>query len=301
MRLLASVLVVGTLTVVSLPCAAGEVCGEVAVRASAKSRQAELTLADLLLPGACAQLREAAAHVSLGVPARPGTVRVLDGRVVERLITQLASGELGGREGKKPGFTLQVPERIMIQRTGEIKSCAEIGRVVTSASSAMAIVPKGWRENLDCAAAREIPEDAPLELMKTSWNPVLRRWEFGLRCLRAQECVPFLVWAPEERRGTSGTGAFGTARAESGAAASATVSSAEARAQAWASGNGEQRVIKPGQTATLSWERGGIRIVLPVTCLEGGGVGQMVRVRFKNAPRIVLAEVLGNGMLRANL
>jgi flagella basal body P-ring formation protein FlgA len=63
---------------------------------------------------------------------------------------------------------------------------------------------------------------------------------------------------------------------------------------------GEQ-LIKPGQTATLRWDEGGIRIVLPVTCLDAGALGQTVRVQFKNARRILRAEILSDGTLRAGL
>jgi hypothetical protein len=41
--------------------------------------------------------------------------------------------------------------------------------------------------------------------------------------------------------------------------------------------------------------------VLPVTCLEAGGLGQFVRIRFKNAARTLRAEIVGAGMLRASL
>jgi len=66
-------------------------------------------------------------------------------------------------------------------------------------------------------------------------------------------------------------------------------------------GSGAERLVKPGQTATLTWEQAGLRIVLPVTCLDAGGLGEFVRVRFKNAARILRAEVMGKATLRASL
>jgi flagella basal body P-ring formation protein FlgA len=51
----------------------------------------------------------------------------------------------------------------------------------------------------------------------------------------------------------------------------------------------------------LRWDQGGIRVVLPVTCLDGGGLGEHVRARLKSAARILPAEVLQDGTLRASL
>jgi flagella basal body P-ring formation protein FlgA len=59
--------------------------------------------------------------------------------------------------------------------------------------------------------------------------------------------------------------------------------------------------VQRGQTAMLTWEQGGIRVVLPVTCLEAGAAGQFVLVRFQNAPRTVRAEVVGAGEVRVSL
>jgi len=65
--------------------------------------------------------------------------------------------------------------------------------------------------------------------------------------------------------------------------------------------SGAERLVAPGETATLTWDQGGIRVVLPVTCLDAGAMGQFVRVRLKNATRILRAEVVGAGTLRASL
>jgi hypothetical protein len=157
----------------------------------------------------------------------------------------------------------------------------------------MANLDGRWREDLDCAGARGIPEKASLEVTKSGWNMALERWEFALRCARPGDCIPFMVWVPGAK------------------AASAMASQSEARRRARASGkfssgledgaNGKQGLVKAGQTATLTWDERGIRVVLPVTCLDGGGLGQFVRVRLQNAPRILRAEVVGSGTLRANL
>jgi flagella basal body P-ring formation protein FlgA len=41
--------------------------------------------------------------------------------------------------------------------------------------------------------------------------------------------------------------------------------------------------------------------VLPVTCLEAGALGQVVRVRLKNVARTMRGEVMSDGTLQARL
>jgi flagella basal body P-ring formation protein FlgA len=68
-----------------------------------------------------------------------------------------------------------------------------------------------------------------------------------------------------------------------------------------AQGKGESLLVRPGQTATLIWDKGGIRVILPVTCLEAGARGQVVRVRLKNVVRTLRAEVMEDGTLQVRL
>jgi len=292
MMLMTGVFAAGSLSL-SLRCAAQPVCTEVAVEASVEAARGELTLADLLGRGVCPQIRQPASQVSLGTAPRAGSVRVLDGRRISRMLEEIAG------EGLSPGKTvaMKIPERIVVRRAGGTKSCAEIARFVASAASTqdMTKVPSRWQEDLDCAGARGIPEDTPLELTKTTWNAALSRWEFALRCARPEDCVPFLVWAGEAK-----THAAGMATLHSAAAPSLNDSS-ESPLLSRTGGIGTERLVKPGQTATLIWDQAGIRIVLPVTCLDAGGLGQVVRVRFKNAGRTLRAEVVGEGTLRASL
>ncbi len=239
-------------------------------------------------------LRDAAARVSLGVAPRAGSARVLDGRQIRQRLEELAavSLNLGARLNLEKEISVQVPERIVVRRAGAMKSCAEIASLLAGAAPTRgATIARGqWREDLNCAAARDIAENAALELSKTAWNAASQRWEFTLRCARPEECVPFLVWTREEKMPPA-SDAQGGGGARSG----------KIREVAKGGGNGAERLVKPGQTATLTWEQAGLRIVLPVTCLDAGGLGQFVRVRFKNAARTLRAEVMGKAILRASL
>jgi Chaperone for flagella basal body P-ring formation len=294
----------GVLAAASLPCGAESVCTEVAVQANVEAGQGELTLADLLAGGTCLQLRQAAALVGLGAAPRSESVRVIEGGQIRRLLEGIAGLSVGKMTG------MQIPERIVIRRAGATKSCAEIARFVAgfAASEDRARAPFRWQEDLDCAAARRLPEETPLELMKTVWNAALQRWEFALRCARPEDCVPFLVWTrkdkDKEKTSSAGTADARIADARSGAVRRLTFlpeSSAAGMPEAPTAGtSGTGWLVKPGQTATLTWEQAGIRAVLAVTCLDAGRLGQVVRVRFKNAARIMWAEVTGEGTLRAS-
>ena len=286
MRRFAIALMSGMFAVVSLPCAAEPACTKLAVESTVEIGRGELTLADLLAPGRCPQWREAAAQVSLGAAPQLGSARVLDGRRVRLLLEALANHP---EQKVEEARGMQIPERIVVQRGGAAKSCADIAGFLAGAAPAdeMAGAPSGWQEKVDCAATRGIPESALLELSKTIWNAGLQRWEFALRCARPEDCVPFLVWVRADAP-------RGVVQRTALLAESATRALAKA-------GSGGERLVKRGQVAMLTWEQGGIRVVLPVTCLDAGGLGEFVRVRFRNGARTLQAEVVGEGTLRANL
>ncbi len=162
-----------------------------------------------------------------------------------------------------------------------VKSCRDIAGFIATSGGVDIAETRRLLDSLNCAAAQNLPAHAVLELTHTKWNPGLRRREFILRCTRAKDCVPFLVWAYG-----------GNAHKEIQPGQATPANSAE---------NRQPRLVKTGQTALLAWDGGGIRIVLPVTCLDAGSLGQTVRVRLKHVDRILRAEVVGAGTLSANL
>jgi hypothetical protein len=274
----------------SLEAMAEPACTAVTVPSTVEAEKEELSLTELLR-GGCQPLREAASHVSLGAVPRAGSVRVFDGRRIRGQLEEVWEELAGPDLGQQQISSIEIPERIMVRRAGETKSCEEITRFVREAALAQSANAPAWRQQgLDCAAARGIPETAPLELAQTAWNAALRRWEFSLRCSHAGDCVPFLVWSGEAKTAESG------ARHHS-----AVLTESRESFDSLALSPSNSPVIRRGQTATLIWDEVGIRVVVPVTCLDGGAVGQVVRVQLKNGPRILRAEVVGEGMLRAAL
>ena len=299
MKGLAKGLASATLVLAAAAGTAQNACREVTVQAAVVVSGKDLTLMDLLAADLCAELRAAAERVGLGAAPRAGATRVFDGGEILRRVEDLGFEVLGNE------LAVRIPERVVVQRGGAMKSCSEIASFVGAASFSREFASRagaGERNRnkvqaLDCAAARSIPEEAGLELTKSSWDVSLQRWEFALRCTPAEKCVPFLVWLDEQSRV-----AAGIANARAGfAGAPLWLASAGGVARAIPVAREIAWLVKPGQTATLNWDSRGIRIVLTVTCLDAGAAGEVVRVRFNTSSRILRAQVMADGTLRAGL
>lgn len=289
MKRLAMILIL-IMTVITVGCGSsrlcqGEgICQKMEVRSQVEAAPGELSLADLLAPGTCARWYRLAARVSLGAVPRAGSERVLEGEEIRRLIHGIEDRGPNRSADEQP----RIPERIVVRQSRAAKSCAEIARVISQTDPALAQAggrPELTEKDLDCAAAGNISQDSTLELMTARWNAGLQRREYALRCRRAEDCIPFLVWGRGDNGGSESAKSFLPRNSEG-----ATSGRKEA-----------MPLIRTGQTVMLTWDEAGIRVVLPVTCLQAGGLGQRVQVRFKNAPRTLQAEIVGAGMVRATL
>jgi len=274
-------------------------CGKRAVRSEVEIVEGELSLADLLEPGACPTLLLAARQVRLGAAPLPGSKRVFEGGQVRAFLQKL---EVQKREGREPfGSPLAsssefwtVPERISVRRAGRA-SCADLAaRILATLPSS---VPAGAQPattplwTFDCAAAGRIPENAAIELSPAAWNPGLAAWEIASRCGHPADCVPFLVRVRENRRSP--------AASESGRRPiSISAGSSAARLSAASPLADERPLVRRGQTATLLWDQDGIRLLVPVRCLEPGALGRPVRARILPGGRVIVALVEGAGRLR---
>jgi hypothetical protein len=300
--------ILGSLAVLAVSCfpaAALPRCAAIGLRATAEVGDSGISLADLLTAESCPALRRAAASVWLGNSPQPGSMRVFDSSEIRRALHQLALANPLATAAADIHFPERivperiVPDRIVVRRAGAKASCGEIrdfvsrtlrARMPVDASLPAALElttaqPLPGRE-LDCGRAGRIPRDAPLELMRVFWDPALQGWEYSLRCVRPSDCVPFLVRQ--------------IPAASSPGAASQTASDLRFPKNQPQSASAPL-AVQVGQTATLFWEQDGIRAVLPVTCLDRGAVGSLVRARTKNGNRILRAEVVSAGVLRAAL
>jgi hypothetical protein len=307
--------IAGLFLAASPRCGAESVCSELTVPARVEAAKGELSLADLLSHDTCSRFQQAASQVSLGAAPRAGSPRVLDGSEVRQLLAGLDEGNKdrdSNNENAPMPVRMKIPQRIVVERAATLKSCMEIAQFIAShaslpdmaspgvASQVVARSRRWMNENdLSCAGVPGVPENTPLELSRTVWNTALQRWEFALRCTRPADCVPFLVWA----RGQKPSPGVRADRQENAALENDPpgLHGAGAGAKTGRSTGEIRQLVEPGETVTLTWEQGGIRIVLPATCLDAGALGQFVRVRFKNASGILRAKVVGAGRLRASL
>lgn len=139
---------------------------------------------------------------------------------------------------------------------------------------------------LDCGAMPALTVGINLELTKIFYDRILRSWEFLVRCASTADCVPFLVRWPRP------------AWAEQRQAEVAQLSLSASRDIA---PQRQHVLLRPGETTTLVWDQDGIRVVLPVICLDQGNVGDSIRVRIKSGSRVLRAEIINESLLRAIL
>jgi chemotaxis protein MotA len=148
-------------------------------------------------------------------------------------------------------------------------------------------------EEVTCSG--RIPPQAPLQIAKVRWDAVLRSFEIRLQCKAADACLPFLVHLrpnPDDRtQTTEPQRAPPRAGAHSPNGASRTLPGRSPSAPKAAHPS-----VRAGQTVTIFWEGGGMRITRTVVCLDSGSPGQQVRTRGQNGGRVVRAQVVGSGL-----
>jgi hypothetical protein len=141
---------------------------------------------------------------------------------------------------------------------------------------------------LDCGAMPGFTPGVALELTKIFYDRALHSWEFLVRCAAPADCLPFLVrWPQPAAREPLPRQALASARVSS-----------ISPAKLWKK---QHVLLRPGETATLVWDQDGIRVVLPVICLDQGNVGDSIRVRIKSGSRVLRAEIINESLLRVIL
>jgi hypothetical protein len=142
-------------------------------------------------------------------------------------------------------------------------------------------------DDLDCEAVPLLAPGIAFDLAKISYDRSLHSWEFLVRCANSAECVPFLVrWPQPADRDSAPQEGLEPAHASN----------------SHANLPGTHHVLlRPGETVMLVWDQDGIRVVLPVICLESGNVGDSIRVRIKSGIRVLRAQIVNGSLLRASL
>jgi hypothetical protein len=277
-------LAVALLTIVSFACSAAEQGPlPIRLREAAVTAAPTIYLSDLLPEGVPEPLRRQAASVVLGSAPQPGSVRVLGAReIVKRMKRQ---GEWSRQ--------LSVPQRIYVRGTGWLIVRDAVDRALRSE-----LRRRGWAEDLlPQADSLEWPrslvarEEAPvLEVTRVGWNPNQPGIAAHLRCVNRADCGEFMVTAPApEAQAAAWQKQVRASRLGPRRSSRANVSS---RAPILA---------RAGSRAILMVDDRGMRISVPVRCLERGSFGQRIRVRQIYPSRLLQAEVVGVGLLKTSL
>jgi hypothetical protein len=291
------------------PAAARSVCGPISVPAHVEVAAGDFTAADLLPPGTCPVLVQAAAHVRLGSAPLEGSVRVMRGEEIRALFNKLRSSLEGSDASLGP---VNVPERITVRRSGARESCGEISErlfAVTTAMTRAMTGPIPIRDS-DCGAAGRISRDAALVIAKKAWDPALESWNVWAQCLRPTDCVPFLVRVKKQSpvadmvASTSPGGggianpSFANPAFAKPSLANQSTTGSRALDQTAVRAEPKAYLMRPGERASLLWDGDGILLVASVICLDRAGPGEPVRARMVRGGRVVRAIVVRAGVLR---
>jgi len=155
--------------------------------------------------------------------------------------------------------------------------------ILTTQRVAMAMAQSGWK--VDAAQVRFLSAvsiiggDSRLQVVEVApW--VHNTLKAKLRCLDPHACLPFYVLI--------------TGTAEQREQSPDTVEQTPRIAM-----SGEKPLMRSGDPATMVFSNQGLRISMPVICLQNGRQGQTVRVASTDHKRFYKAEILGPGLLKA--
>jgi hypothetical protein len=246
-------------------------------------------LSDLLPPDAPGEVREICRRVILGNAPFPASLRVIS-RV------QIAAPL---REFPSTLEQLEIPDRVIVTRQRRRLSAAEI-RTAIETSTAREELP-GFRtlnlNGLNLQAPVFVTKPDPgLEVKRVEPDRVERKTRFLLWTSKEPQVLPFYVTVeglPETAGGVTGSPGL-----RGGSSARATTHTGESTQQATSS---PIVLVAAGKPAKLVVETATLRITALVTPLESGVQGQIIRVRNQDTQRVLKAEVVGRGLLEAEL
>jgi len=234
------------------------------VLSQVERRAGNSSLADLLSPGVCPTPLRAAKRIFIGRVPHTGT-RALEGADVrERLRVLLNAATHESADGR-----VHVPERIQLSQAGSDVTCAAI------ASRLLPHLNPQSTEKAECGLFHKLKPGTGIELVRAHWDPLLQSWDLTARCIRPEDCIPFLVRVPGQLTDqASAPGVISTLKK----------SDAEV-------------LVHAGQKSEVIWESAGLRFALPSIVLGPGKAGDTVRVRLQSG-RTMLAVVSAEGGLQ---
>ena len=160
---------------------------------------------------------------------------------------------------------------------------------ITPEHVAGALVDAGWKVNAAqvklLSQVTSTVRGAWLEVVQvTHWHQDMLKVE--LRCHDPRACLPFYVLVDQIRAAD---------KPGQTAAMPADVQAKPPLLETTA----EKPLMRSGDPATLTFSDQGLRITMPVVCLENGHQGQKIRVASADHKRFYKAEIVGPGLLKA--
>jgi hypothetical protein len=292
-RLYISGMALLAVAVFPVPC----VAAPVTLRTEVEVSGAKISLADLLPSGSEKISSLDPRAIFFGDAPQPGKIRVLS---VSDVRAHLA-------EGKVPAGSVLVAGSIHVRRAGYALSRDAVRERIAaflkeerSANNGSSEAPENaLKQN---SSPRFSDLQIPAGLMASEKDPELevtsiRRDAFAhdlvihLRCRRREVCGSFLVLASP----APGTSEFSSRNFSDSAIASGLRASQQP--VALRAHNSAPMLVEPGKSAVLVLQGQGMRITLPVVCLERGSLAQQVAVRDPQTRKILQAKVVGRGQL----
>jgi hypothetical protein len=259
----------------------------VRLRDAVDVKQNRVWLSDLLPPGAPAAMQNALASIELCPSPQPGSVRVLDAEQIEARLA--GQREMLGQ--------LAIPGRITIRYTGWPIAEERVRLAISEF-----LRQQGWHNRegkrdlpdaaqLDWTRPHSATVESPkLEVVGLDWDDRQQSAQVRLRCSPRTSCGSFLVHivlSPPLAQEWRQQLALGSDLNSSDPPAAA---------------NGNSSVLaEKGKPATLVLDDGSMRISVRVICLQRGVLNQEIRVVEARSRRVFHAEVVGMGLLHANL
>jgi len=215
-----------------------------------------IRLSDLLPPVVTPEMLRAAATVQLGRSPRLGSVRVLRAReIADRLANSAIFEEVS------------IPDQIMVQRVGYQLVSENVQAVI-----AEFLKKEHWpvsgvpalKWNPETYALSSSPR---LEVDRTGWDAMRQELQFTVSCVPRKLCGSFLVQMPLSAEGMEQwRGKFGGSSLRHGQ-------------EKLTANRSLPLLVRAGQSCRFLVQSGGLRISLPVICLQRGRLGQTIRVR----------------------
>jgi len=252
-------------------------------------------LSDLLPKSAPQHVRLVAQEILVGQSPRPGSIRVLTGDGLARVLDDQKDllDELG------------LPEQIIVRRSGRLVTREEVTQAIQASLrhnedfSKLVIAPDSVRF---AAAVLVSTANADLKVTRIEVDQPLHQLDFWLVSGADPAILPFLVTARPESPSNvlpgfdddasgQGTGNGGSSSHWS----SALFKSHPARAS-----ERPATIVEAGKTAQLHLISGKTtEMFLAAVALERGALGQRIRVRLESTGRVLEAQVVGMGQLEA--